>query len=180
VHSEPEPEPGPPGGRGGKIGQRVSAVVTTSVIPRAARCAASAARSARTSAGRTPRAVSVAHASKTFPPGAQTARRGAVRLSPTSPTAIIYDNDVMAVAGAALASGRGLSVPGDLSVVAWEDSVLCRAAHPPLTTLIRDTAAFGRRAARELVDLPGGCPARHAAEPAPRLLVRDSTAPPCG
>ena len=41
------------------------------------------------------------------------------------PTAIIYDNDVMAVAGLAVAQEMGLSVPGDLSIVAWDDRRLC-------------------------------------------------------
>jgi DNA-binding LacI/PurR family transcriptional regulator len=108
--------------------------------------------------------------------GAEATRRALARPEP--PTAIIYDNDVMAVAGAAVASGLGLSVPRDLSIVAWEDSTLCRAAHPRLTALVRDTAAFGRRAAGELVGLLGGRPARDVAEPTPELLVRDSTAPP--
>ncbi|MFE2538531.1 LacI family DNA-binding transcriptional regulator [Actinacidiphila glaucinigra] len=97
---------------------------------------------------------------------------------PEPPTAIIYDNDVMAVAGAGVALGMGLSVPRDLSVVAWEDSALCRATHPRLTALDRDATAFGRRAAEELVGLLGGRPARDVAQPTPELVVRDSTAPP--
>lgn len=99
---------------------------------------------------------------------------------PEPPTAIIYDNDVMAVAGAGVALGMGLSVPRDLSVVAWEDSALCRATRPRLTALDRDATAFGRRAAQELVCLLGGRPARDVAQPTPALVVRDSTAPPRG
>ncbi|WP_055473249.1 LacI family DNA-binding transcriptional regulator, partial [Streptomyces pathocidini] len=81
--------------------------------------------------------------------GAEATRR--VLAAAVPPTALVYDNDVMAVAGAAVAAERGLSVPRDLSLVAWDDSVLCRATHPRLTALERDTAAFGRRAAQELV-----------------------------
>ena len=62
------------------------------------------------------------------------------------PTAIIYDNDVMAIAGLGVAQEMGLSVPGDLSIVAWDDSSLCRLVHPPLTALQRDIPAYGAHA----------------------------------
>ncbi|MFB7950235.1 LacI family DNA-binding transcriptional regulator, partial [Kitasatospora phosalacinea] len=49
------------------------------------------------------------------------------------PTAIIYDNDIMAVAGLAVAAEFGLHVPADLSLIAWDDSQLCRLTHPALS-----------------------------------------------
>ncbi|RCG23155.1 LacI family transcriptional regulator [Streptomyces diacarni] len=94
------------------------------------------------------------------------------------PTAVIYDNDVMAAAGVAAAAERGLSVPGDLSIVSWEDSVLCRMVHPWLTALARDPVAFGRGAAQELARLLDGSPSRTVGVPLPELLVRESTAAP--
>ncbi|NSC25292.1 LacI family transcriptional regulator [Streptomyces albus subsp. chlorinus] len=94
------------------------------------------------------------------------------------PTAVVYDNDVMAAAGVAAAAERGLSVPDDLSLVSWEDSVLCRMVHPWLTALARDPVAFGRRAAGELTRLLDGSPARTVQVPLPALLLRESTAPP--
>lgn len=94
----------------------------------------------------------------------------------TPPTALIYDNDVMAAAGAAVAVGLGLSVPEDVSVVSWEDSALCRLTSPWLTALSRDPVAFGRLAARELTALIDGGPARTVQVPLPRLIERDSTA----
>lgn len=96
------------------------------------------------------------------------------------PTAVVYDNDVMAAAGVAAATERGLSVPGDLSIVSWEDSVLCRMVHPWLTALARDPIAFGRSAAEELTRLLDGSPARTVQVPLPQLLVRESTAAPHG
>ncbi|WP_431953741.1 LacI family DNA-binding transcriptional regulator [Actinacidiphila sp. bgisy167] len=110
--------------------------------------------------------------------GAEATRLALAGTEP--PTAIIYDNDVMAVAGAGVALEMGLTVPRDLSVVAWEDSALCRATHPRLTALDRDATAFGRRAAEELVSLLGGGPARDLPQPMPQLVVRDSTAAPRG
>ncbi|AEW98904.1 LacI family DNA-binding transcriptional regulator [Streptantibioticus cattleyicolor] len=108
--------------------------------------------------------------------GAAATRR--VLDEPDPPTAIVYDNDVMAAAGVAVAAARGVGVPADLSVVAWEDSVLCRVVHPWLTALARDTIAFGRTAARELTALLDGGPPRTVRLPLPELVVRESTAPP--
>ncbi|MBW1595484.1 LacI family DNA-binding transcriptional regulator [Streptomyces sp. JJ38] len=97
---------------------------------------------------------------------------------PQPPTAIVYDNDVMAVAGASVAASRGLPVPGQLSIVAWDDSALCRVTHPALTALVRDTGGFGRLAAEELLALLDGGPVRSVQAELPRLELRESTAPP--
>ena len=94
---------------------------------------------------------------------------------PAPPTALIYDNDVMAVAGVATATELGFSVPADVSVVAWEDSALCRMVKPWLSALSRDSVEFGRTAARELTALVDGGPARTVQVPVPRVIVRDST-----
>ncbi|GAA0451253.1 LacI family DNA-binding transcriptional regulator [Streptomyces sp. NPDC046215] len=108
--------------------------------------------------------------------GAEATRRALA--APHPPTAIVYDNDVMAVAGLSVAAERGVPVPGELSLVAWDDSVLCRSTHPALTSLVRDTSAFGRRAAEELIALLDGGPARRVQDATPRLATRESTAPP--
>ncbi|MFD7234570.1 LacI family DNA-binding transcriptional regulator [Streptomyces syringium] len=108
--------------------------------------------------------------------GAAATRRVLAAAHP--PTAIVYDNDVMAVAGLAVAAERDLSVPRQLSIVAWDDSVLCRNTHPALTALARDTAGFGKRAAEQLIALLDGGPARRVRDVAPRLTARESTAPP--
>ncbi|WP_411133816.1 LacI family DNA-binding transcriptional regulator [Streptomyces sp. C10] len=94
------------------------------------------------------------------------------------PTAIIYDNDVMAVAGASVAAGRGIPVPGALSIVAWDDSALCRVTHPRLTALVRDTPGFGRLAAQELLAVLDGGPLRTVQGELPHLEARESTATP--
>ncbi|WP_030908005.1 LacI family DNA-binding transcriptional regulator [Streptomyces sp. NRRL F-5126] len=105
--------------------------------------------------------------------GAAAAR--SVLGAPDPPTALVYDNDVMAVAGVAAASALGFSVPRDVSIVAWEDSALCRMVHPWLSALTRDTLAFGRTAATELLALLDGGPARTVQVPVPRLIEREST-----
>lgn len=106
--------------------------------------------------------------------GAAATRRVLERADP--PTALIYDNDVMAAAGVAVATGLGVRVPGDVSVVSWEDSALCRLTAPWLTALSRDPVAFGRLAARELTTLLDGGPPRTVRVDLPELIERGSTA----
>jgi DNA-binding LacI/PurR family transcriptional regulator len=94
------------------------------------------------------------------------------------PSAIIYDNDVMAVAGLAVAQEMGLSVPGDLSIVAWDDSPLCSLVHPPLTALSRDISEYGSHAARQLLAAIDGKPVTNVEAGTAHLTPRGSTAPP--
>ncbi|TVL89550.1 LacI family DNA-binding transcriptional regulator [Streptomyces sp. SAJ15] len=108
--------------------------------------------------------------------GAAATRRMLAQDRP--PTALVYDNDVMAVAGLAVAAELGLAVPADVSIVAWDDSVLCRSTHPSLTALVRDTATYGRHAAEQLIALLDGGPAVCVQDELPRLAPRASTAPP--
>lgn len=72
------------------------------------------------------------------------------------PTAIIYGNDVMALAGLATARSLGLRVPADVSLVSWEDSLLVRHSYPALATVSRGVAARGRRVAELLVGTLAG------------------------
>lgn len=98
--------------------------------------------------------------------------------SATRPTALIYDNDVMAIAGLACAHEMGIAVPSELSLVAWDDSTLCQIVHPPLTALSRDIPGQGQRAARTLLDVIAGEPVQNHQEDTARLTPRGSTAPP--
>jgi len=94
------------------------------------------------------------------------------------PTAILYDNDIMAVAGLAVAQEMGVPVPAELSLIAWDDSLLCRVVHPPLTALSRDVSAYGAAAARCLLDIitvGAGQDVQHATA---HLMPRGSTARP--
>jgi DNA-binding LacI/PurR family transcriptional regulator len=94
------------------------------------------------------------------------------------PTAIVYDNDIMAVAGIGAAAELGRVVPDDVSLVAWDDSPLCRLTHPQLTALVRDTHAFGHRAARRLLEIVDGATTSDSEDELPRLQPRPSTATP--
>ncbi|PPK97862.1 DNA-binding LacI/PurR family transcriptional regulator [Kineococcus xinjiangensis] len=93
-------------------------------------------------------------------------------------TAIVYDNDLMAVAGLSVATGLGRRVPEDVSLVAWDDSALCRVTHPRITAVGHDVAAYGAAVAGRLFGLlEGEAPAAHLAA-TPTLRARGSSAPP--
>jgi len=96
------------------------------------------------------------------------------------PTAVLYDNDVMALSGLGMAQQLGLSVPGEVSLIAWDDSPLCRVSHPSMTALRRDIPQFGETAARNLLDLIDGGPVTVVSEPPGQLMWRRSTGPAAG
>ncbi len=96
------------------------------------------------------------------------------------PTAIIYDNDIMAVAGLAVASEMRVRVPQDLSLLAWDDSQLCELVRPRLSAMSHDVFRFGAQAARLLFDVMAGRDAPSHPAPLPVLVPRESTAPPAG
>jgi DNA-binding LacI/PurR family transcriptional regulator len=79
---------------------------------------------------------------------------------PEPPTAIVYDSDILAVAGLGVAHEMGLEVPRDLSIVAWDDSPFCQVVHPPLSAITRDIPGLGAEACQRLLDLidHGHCP----------------------
>jgi DNA-binding LacI/PurR family transcriptional regulator len=91
------------------------------------------------------------------------------------PTAIVYDNDVMAVAGLSCATRLGFGVPSDVSIVSWDDSALCELTNPPLTAMGRDIAWIGSTAARLLRSLVSGEEVASVREAAPGLVIRGST-----
>lgn len=99
--------------------------------------------------------------------------------SAAAPTAIVFDSDVMALAGLGVALELGIDVPGALSVVAFDDSILTRLTHPSITALTRDIFDFGVQAAATLVQLLDGAgPPVERGLAVPDLAVRQSSAPP--
>lgn len=93
------------------------------------------------------------------------------------PTALVYDNDIMAVAGLAAAMELGLRVPEDVSIVAWDDSVVCEHTFPRLTALSHNVVAFGAHAGRRLFEVVDGAPPTAHLDSTPQLIARSSTGP---
>ncbi|CAL9615541.1 HTH-type transcriptional repressor CytR [Streptomyces sp. enrichment culture] len=110
--------------------------------------------------------------------GARATRSLLAAAPPERPTAIVYDNDIMAVAGLSVAAEMGLRVPADVSLLAWDDSQLCRLTHPTLSAMSHDVHGFGADVARTLFGvISGEGPGSHPV-PTPVLTPRGSTAPP--
>jgi DNA-binding LacI/PurR family transcriptional regulator len=95
-------------------------------------------------------------------------RRGA-------PSAIIFDNDVMALAGLAVAAEMGIDVPGRLSLLAWDDSALCRLSNPPLSAMTLDVHGMGQQVGTCVLNTLADGPARAYMAPMQRLSARGST-----
>ncbi|MFF2377043.1 LacI family DNA-binding transcriptional regulator [Streptomyces xiamenensis] len=93
-------------------------------------------------------------------------------------TGVICASDVIALGAVRAARRRGLSVPGDLSVVGFDDSALMTCTSPPLSTVRQPIEAMGRAAVELLVAQFGGRevpPDELLFEP--ELVVRESTGP---
>ncbi|MET9114856.1 LacI family DNA-binding transcriptional regulator [Streptomyces longwoodensis] len=101
-------------------------------------------------------------------------------LSADRPTAIVYDNDLMAVAGLGVAAEMGVPVPDELSLLAWDDSQLCRLTHPTLSAMSHDVHGFGAQVTRVLFDVIAGQDVVSRPVATPSLVPRASTAPPRG
>lgn len=95
----------------------------------------------------------------------------------TPPSAIVYSNDHMAIAGLGVARRRGLSVPDDLSVTGFDDTELGRYVNPSLTSVATDAREWGRVAARTLLAAIAGEAPEHIRLAEPSLTVRESTGP---
>ncbi|MGZ5405848.1 MAG: LacI family DNA-binding transcriptional regulator, partial [Nocardioides sp.] len=93
------------------------------------------------------------------------------------PTAIVYANDLMAMAGLAVAGQRGLDVPGQLSVAGFDDTELSAHLQPPLTTVTTDVTGWGRAAATRLLELIDQRDPVEVSLCPPQLVVRGSTGP---
>jgi DNA-binding LacI/PurR family transcriptional regulator len=96
---------------------------------------------------------------------------------PDRPTALVFPNDSMAVCGIGTAQRAGLRVPGDLSVVGYDNLSLGRWVHPRLTTVDQQVQRVGAAAARTLLAGCGEDVPPPVLDGRPRLVVRESTGP---
>lgn len=110
-----------------------------------------------------------------------TGREAAVRLLSRAdrPTAIFAANDLSAIAVIDVAADLGLDVPGDLSVIGFDDVPEASTHNPPLTTVQQPMQSLGAAAADLLVALmKGESPSPTHIRLPTRLVVRATTAPP--
>jgi LacI family transcriptional regulator len=99
---------------------------------------------------------------------------------PERPTAIITHNDIIAIGAMKAFAEAGLSVPGDVSLVGFDDIALASYVQPPLTTVFYPKQQMGRAAAELLLEMltRGEVSPPKVTTLAVRLIVRGSTAPP--
>ncbi len=106
------------------------------------------------------------------------AATGRLLALPDPPTAIFAANDEMAFGAIDAIHSRGLKVPGDISVIGFDDIPIASHIFPPLTTMRQPLDAMAAAAVAEVVDLieGGDIGPRRIAFPL-ELVVRKSTGP---
>jgi DNA-binding LacI/PurR family transcriptional regulator len=98
---------------------------------------------------------------------------------PDRPSAVVASNDRLAVGLLDAFLREGVAVPGEVSVVGYDDSTLARLAHIDLTTVNQDAPAQARHAVAAAVSrLDQGRTEPVEVVLRPHLVVRGSTAPP--
>lgn len=93
------------------------------------------------------------------------------------PTAIFACNDEMAAGVYQVARELGLAIPGDLSIVGFDDTPVSSRLWPALTTIRWPITEMGRSAAAKLLSEDNKKPVEGKVLEA-KLIVRGSTAPP--
>ncbi|WP_208025857.1 LacI family DNA-binding transcriptional regulator [Amycolatopsis acidicola] len=93
------------------------------------------------------------------------------------PTALLCMSDELALAAITAARQRGIEVPGDLSIVGFDDTPAARWGEPPLTTVHQDLVGKGRLAGEFALRLLAGERPSAPTTLDVELIVRASTAP---
>lgn len=97
-----------------------------------------------------------------------------LRAHPTI-NAIVCHNDLMAVGALQACTELGLSVPGDVALIGFDDTVYSRVVCPPLTTIGVSKVELGNAAARMLFERIQHSCANNEVVFEPKLIVRGST-----
>lgn len=96
----------------------------------------------------------------------------------TRPTAILAQNDDMAVGALMAARDLGLSVPGDVSITGFDDSEVSRIVWPRLTTVQQPVFDMAASSADMLITQLAGDEPVHDRMHAHTLIIRESAGPP--
>ena len=95
-------------------------------------------------------------------------------VMPDPPTAILSMNDVMGVGVMQAAKERGVSIPGDISLIGFDNREFSDYLSPRLTTMDLPLHEMGYLAGETLYRLINGVDVQHIAMPECRLIERDS------
>ncbi|EIK93278.1 ribose operon repressor RbsR [Pseudomonas sp. M47T1] len=98
------------------------------------------------------------------------------------PTAIFAANDMIGMGVLRAAAERNIRVPGELSVIGFDDIQLCRYVYPALTTVGQSIRQLGEQAAERLLARIGSKVSEGVVQQivAPSIVLRESTAPRTG
>jgi len=108
----------------------------------------------------------------------EAAQAGAARLIEAGVTGIVCASDLMALGAIRAARRAGRSVPGDVSIVGFDDSFLMNCTDPPLTTVRQPIEPMCRMVIELLAQQVAGTPIQHDELLFdPELVVRASTGP---
>lgn len=107
----------------------------------------------------------------------ESGRQQAAALFAARPTAIFSSNDEMAVGIIEAAAAKGIAVPGDISLVGFDDNAIAKTCRPRLTTVRQPLEEMGETAAQLLAERirNPGKPNAHAQVPY-QVIERDSVA----
>lgn len=92
------------------------------------------------------------------------------------PSAVVASNDLSAIGALQKFHEKGIKVPGDISIIGFDDIVMCQWVYPKLTTIRQEVIELTRFAAHLLLSRLSN---EYTAEPrvrsvAPRLIERES------
>jgi DNA-binding LacI/PurR family transcriptional regulator len=108
----------------------------------------------------------------------ESGQAAATRLLDTGVTAIVCASDLLALGAVRAVRRAGRDVPGDVSVVGFDDSAFMSLTDPPLTTVRQPIEAMGRAAVDLLVAyIEGAESSTQEMLFEPELVVRGSTGP---
>ncbi|WP_029137606.1 LacI family DNA-binding transcriptional regulator [Nakamurella lactea] len=96
------------------------------------------------------------------------------------PTALLYANDLMAIAGMSVAQRKGLRVPEDLSVIGFDDTEISGYLHPALASVRTDAYGWGAAAGGRLTEHIDNQDATDLELPAAQFVPRGSIGRPGG
>ncbi|GAA3403751.1 LacI family DNA-binding transcriptional regulator [Paenibacillus hodogayensis] len=96
--------------------------------------------------------------------------------SDRSPTAVFASNDLLAIGVVQAAKELRLSIPWDLSVIGFDNTLLAGIVDPPLTTVAQPIAAMGRQVMDLIIqEVRGEKKTKRRIVLKPELIVRQST-----
>jgi DNA-binding LacI/PurR family transcriptional regulator len=94
------------------------------------------------------------------------------------PTAMFAADDYIALGAINAFQQKGISVPGQISIIGFDDQIIASEFHPKLTTMHQPAEQIGRIGVDLLLEMINGTARRSkTVQLNPKLIIRDSTLP---